>query len=222
MIKYSIRESLTAASIAIRYDDLGIHGYLLVEVIEAASRCGEAVAASEALTRLIERTDASPTETALGVAARSAALVRADADADTLYRKAITHLERSPAVVYLARTHLVYGEWLRRMKRRGEAREQLRTAHDMFVQMGADGFARRARRELRATGERVDTHTPRAATALTTQEVQIAVLARDGYTNNEIAGQLFLSPRTVEWHLGHIFTKLGVSSRRSLRTMSLN
>lgn len=203
------------------YDELGICGYLLAELVEAASRCGDSTAAREALARLTARTDASPTGTAKGIGARSAALVCTDDDADALYREALAQLQRSPAVVYLARTHLVYGEWLRRVKRRSEARTQLRTAYDLFTHMGADGFARRARRELTATGEKVITHTPRAATGLTTQETQIAALVRDGYTNAEIAGQLFLSPRTVEWHLGHIFTKLGVASRRSLRGLTL-
>jgi len=216
-------QALDAASRGVAYDDLGINGYLLVELIEAAARCGNSAAAVEACRLLTARTDICPTETASGVAARSAALVCADDSADTLYRQALAHLQRSPALVYLARTHLVYGEWLRRAKRRAEAREQLRTAHQMFTQMGADGFARRARRELTATGEKVTTRPPaRAASALTTQETQIAILVRDGYTNNEIAGQLFLSPRTVEWHLGHIFTKLGIASRRSLRVLTFD
>ncbi|MCV7168237.1 helix-turn-helix transcriptional regulator [Mycobacterium stomatepiae] len=215
------QDALTAASRGVDYDELGICGYLLAELVEAASRCGDSTAAREALARLTARTDASPTGTAKGIGARSAALVCTDDDADALYREALAQLQRSPAVVYLARTHLVYGEWLRRVKRRSEARTQLRTAYDLFTHMGADGFARRARRELTATGEKVITHTPRAATGLTTQETQIAALVRDGYTNAEIAGQLFLSPRTVEWHLGHIFTKLGVASRRSLRGLTL-
>jgi DNA-binding CsgD family transcriptional regulator len=121
--------------------------------------------------------------------------------------------------VYLPRTHLLYGEWLRRMKRRSEAREQLTLAHDMLVEMGAEGFAHRARRELRATGEAVHTRAPRTEPGLTNQESQIAALARDGRTNSEIAALLFISPRTVEWHLGRIFGKLGISSRRALRDM---
>jgi DNA-binding CsgD family transcriptional regulator/predicted negative regulator of RcsB-dependent stress response len=215
-------QALDAASRGVAYDDLGINGYLLVEQIEAAVRCGNSAAAADALELLTARTEVCPTETAAGIAARSAALVCADDSADALYRQALAHLQRSPALVYLARTHLVYGEWLRRIKRRAEAREQLRTAHEMFTQMGADGFARRARRELTATGEKVISRQPRVAGALTTQETQIAVLVRDGYTNNEIAGQLFLSPRTVEWHLGHVFTKLGISSRRSLRRITFD
>lgn len=215
-------EALAAATAGVGYDDLGICGYLLVELVEAATRCGDDATAAGALARLTARTGVCPTDTAAGVAARSAALVCADEGADELYRQAIAHLQHSPAAVYLARSHLVYGEWLRRTKRRAQAREQLRTAHQMFIRMGADGFARRARRELTATGEKVVTHTPRTAGALTAQESHIAALVRDGYTNNEIAGQLFLSPRTVEWHLGRIFTKLGVSSRRSLRGMALD
>lgn len=151
------------------------------------------------------------------MAARAVALVSDGPSADTKYRTAIDHLQRSPFVVYLPRAHLVYGEWLRREKRRAEARVQLRTAYDSFVQMRADGFANRARRELRATGEPVLARSHSPNTGLTTQEAQIATLARDGYTNSEIAEQLYISPRTVEWHLNHIFGKLNITSRRQLR-----
>ena len=216
-------EALDAAAAGAQYDDVGMCGYVLVELVEAAARCGESGIAADALRRLVERTEVSGTETALGVAARSRALLAdgpAAADAD--YQSAIARLQNSPAVVYLARTHLVYGEWLRREKRRADARSQLRIAHDMFTQMGADGFAHRARRELGATGETVHTRPTTITVDLTTQESHIARLAREGYTNPEIAGQLFISPRTVEWHLGKIFAKLGVTSRRELRNVSLD
>jgi len=214
-------EAFAAASSAARYDDVGICNYVLVELVEAATRCGEPAIAEDALRRLVERTDTCGTDTAAGVAARSVALVSEGAEAEDAYRLAITHLERSPAVVYLPRTHLLYGEWLRRMKRRADARTQLRIANDMFAEMGADGFANRARRELRAAGETVHTRSAAADVDLTTQESHIARLARDGYTNSEIASQLFISPRTVEWHLGKVFTKLGVTSRRELRNAAL-
>jgi DNA-binding CsgD family transcriptional regulator len=216
-------EAFDACDSLPRFDEVGYYGYTLVEKVEAASRCGQVQVAREAAGRIAELADSSRTALGLGLAARCAALVHeTDGTADALYREALDRLQHSPAIVYLARTHLVYGEWLRRMKRRAEAGAQLRTAYDMFTRMGADGFARRARRELTATGEKVVTHAPRVANGLTTQETQIAILARDGFTNNEIASQLFLSPRTVEWHLGHIFNKLGVSSRRSLRGISLS
>ncbi|WP_099021672.1 AAA family ATPase [Mycolicibacterium palauense] len=211
------QEALEAAASGARYDDPGMCGYLLVELVEAAVRCREAPVAAEALQRLLERATVSGTDTALGVAARSSALVADGPAADAAYREAITHLQNSPAVVYLARTHLVYGEWLRRVKRRAEARRQLRIAHDMFAEMGAEGFALRARRELAATGETIYARPPETVAALTTQESRIARLARDGLTNTEIAEHLFLSHRTVEWHLGKVFAKLGVTSRRELR-----
>ncbi len=212
------QEAMEAAASGARYDDLGMCGYLLVELVEAAVRCKEHEIATEAFGRLRERTEASGTETALGVLARSTALMSDGSVADAAYQDALVHLERSPAVVYLARTHLLYGEWLRREKRRADARTQLRIAHDMFARMGADAFARRAQRELAATGETVSFHASDGAPDLTAQESRIALLARDGYTNVEIAGQLFISRRTVEWHLGKIFSKLGVTSRRELRT----
>lgn len=212
------QEAMDAASSGARYDDLGMCGYLLVELVEAAARCKEHQVAARALGRLLERTGASGTQTALGMAARSTALVSDGSAADAAYRDALAHLERSPAVVYLARTHLLYGEWLRREKRRADARTQLRIAHDMFAQMGAHSFALRAQRELAATGETVHVQASDATTELTAQESRIATLARDGYTNVEIGGQLFISRRTVEWHLGKIFAKLGVTSRRELRT----
>jgi DNA-binding CsgD family transcriptional regulator len=190
-----------------------------VELIEAAARSGQPEAAASALDKLTERTCASGTEWALGVDACSRALLSDDQAADALYREAIEHLGRCRIAVHLARARLLYGEWLRRQNRRQESRAQLRSACEAFSRVGADGFAERARRELLATGATVRRRTLSPVAELTSQEAQIARLARDGHTNSEIAAQLFISPRTVEWHLGNVFTKLGVSSRRHLRSV---
>ncbi|MGS2617134.1 ATP-binding protein [Micromonospora sp. LZ34] len=211
--------ALAAATRACQYEDLGFFGWALAELIEAAARSGQPAAAVAALDKLTERTRAGGTEWALGVEACSRALLSDDQEADALYREAIEHLGRCRIVVQLARARLLYGEWLRRHHRRQESRTQLRTAYEAFSRLGADGFAERARRELLATGETVRKRTAGTLTELTSQEAQIARLARDGHTNSEIAAQLFISPRTVEWHLGKVFTKLGVSSRRQLRTL---
>jgi DNA-binding CsgD family transcriptional regulator len=191
--------------------------WALVELIEAAARSGEAGDARDALQRLMEVTRASGTDWAAGVEARSRALVSDGDEADALYREAIDRLGRTRARLDLARAHLLYGEWLRRQSRRLDARTQLRTASELFLAAGADAFGERARRELLATGETVRQRTSQARDELTPHEAQIAGLARDGQTNPEIAAQLFLSPRTVEWHLGNVFSKLGISSRRELR-----
>lgn len=212
-------DALEACAPVGRIGDVGYYSYALVEMVEAASRCGQGHVAADGLDRLNERAQASRTASALGLAARCAALVAGDASsADTDYRAAIDHLQRGGYALYLARTHLVYGEWLRRVRRRATARSQLRIACDMFTEMGAAGFADRARRELMATGETVHSRSANVVVELTTQESRIATLARDGYTTPEIAGQLFLSPRTVEWHLSRIFIKLGITSRRELRS----
>ena len=192
------------------------------ELIEGATRCGENVIARDALARLIERTDASGTPTALGVAARSRALVNDGETANDDFMEAIAHLRESPVAVFLARAHLVYGEWLRRDNRRAEARTQLRTAFDMFVEMGIDGFASRTNRELAAAGVTVHQRAKGAAITLTTQERHITRLVREGHTNSEIGAQLFISPRTVEWHLSHIFAKLDVRSRREIRSLAID
>jgi DNA-binding CsgD family transcriptional regulator len=160
---------------------------------------------------------AGGTDWVLGVRARSLALLSDATTADDLYRGAIRHLGRSRARVDLARAHLLYGEWLRRENRRVDAREQLRRAHDLFGAMGAGAFAARAQRELLATGETARKRTVQTATDLTAQELQIAARARDGRTNTEIGTELFLSPRTVEWHLRKVFAKLGIASRRQLQ-----
>jgi DNA-binding NarL/FixJ family response regulator len=188
----------------------------LPELVEAAARAGHAGLARDALTRLAEITQPSGTDAALGIGARCRALLSHDADADDLYREAIDRLARAELRPELARAHLLYGEWLRRQGRRVDARDQLRTAHDMLTAIGMAAFAERARRELTATGETVRKRSAGTLTTLTTQEALIARLARDGRTNPEIGTQLYLSARTVEWHLRKIFTKLGVSSRRDL------
>jgi ATP/maltotriose-dependent transcriptional regulator MalT len=169
------------------------------------------------MRRLSQATSVSGGDWALGVEARSRALLSEGETADRLYREAIERLGRTRMRVDLARAHLVYGEWLRRENRRTEAREQLRSAYQMLTAMGMEGFADRARRELLATGETVRKRTVDTLTDLTAQEAQIAKLARDGRTNQEIGSQLFISPRTVEWHLGNVFTKLGITSRKDLR-----
>ncbi|BBZ31870.1 helix-turn-helix transcriptional regulator [Mycolicibacterium confluentis] len=211
-------KAFAACSSALEYDDIALRGYILVEMVEAATRSGHRSAAEAALAELAERAAASGTDSALGLAARSRALIDDGPTAEADYEVAIANLQRSPVVVYHARTHLVYGEWLRRQNRRTDARKELRIAHEVFTEMGADGFAERTRRELQAAGEPLRTEpADRSTVTLTAQESYIARLAGDGYTNAEIAGHLFISPRTVEWHMSKIFAKLGVSSRRELR-----
>jgi DNA-binding CsgD family transcriptional regulator len=190
--------------------------WALPELVEAAARVGEIELARDALDRLAETTQPAGTEFALGIEARSRALLTDGAAADDLYREAIERLGRTQLRPELARAHLLYGEWLRREGRRFHAREQLRTAHDMLVAIGMEAFADRARRELRATGEKARKRTPAARDELTTQEGQIAGMARDGLTNGEIGARLFLSPRTIEGHLRNVYAKLGIDSRRAL------
>ena len=163
-----------------------------------------------------ERTRVTPTEWALGIEARVRALLSEGDAAERLYRESIERLGRTRIRVELARAHLLYGEWLRRENRRVDAREQLRTAHEMFAAMGTEAFADRARRELLATGEHVRTRTVETRDELTSQERQIARLARDGLSNPEIGTRLFISPRTVQYHLRKVFTKLDITSRNQL------
>jgi DNA-binding CsgD family transcriptional regulator/tetratricopeptide (TPR) repeat protein len=191
--------------------------WALPELVEAAARCGESQLAAEALERLAATTRPGGTDLGLGIEARSRALVSEGPAAEELYREAIGRLGRTELRPELARAHLVYGEWLRRAGRRTDAREQLREAYEMLTAMGIEGFAGRARRELLATGENVRKRRAETKGDLTAQEAQIARLARDGLSNPEISTQLFLSPRTVEWHLRKVFTKLGITSRRQLR-----
>jgi DNA-binding CsgD family transcriptional regulator len=191
------------------------------ELIEAAARSDMTDVASDALGRLSRITQMSGTDWALGLEARSRALLSAGEAADRLYREAIERLGRTRLRGELARGRLLYGEWLRREHRRVDAREQLRAAHELFSRMGADAFAERARRELRATGETVRRRTSETRDALTPQEAQIARLAAEGQTNPEIGERLFISPRTVEYHLRKVFAKLNVSSRKELRAAFL-
>ncbi|MEU7854338.1 AAA family ATPase [Nonomuraea sp. NPDC049141] len=209
--------ALASAERACEHEDLGVYGFALVELVEAAARCDVPEAAEAALRQIEQRAGAGGTDWALGVLARSRALLSEGRAADVLYREAIEHLKRSRIAVHLARTHLVYGEWLRRENRRLDAREQLRTAYEMLHRFGAHAFAERARRELLATGESVRQRAVELRQDLTAQEAQIARLAADGKTNSEIGAELFISPRTVEWHLGKVFTKLDVNSRNKLR-----
>ena len=198
-------------------NELGLAVSSMAELIEAAARTGQPERAADAMRQLSEATTTAGSDWALGTLARSRALLSDGESAECLYRDAIDRLGRTRVRVELARAHLVYGEWLRRQNRRVDARDQLRTAYEMLTALGIDGFAERARRELLATGETVRKRTVETAGQLTGQEAQIARLAGEGNTNPEIGAQLFLSPRTVEYHLFKIFRKLGISSRRELR-----
>ena len=190
--------------------------WALVELIEAGARSGKLAVAADAVGRLSQITAAVGTDWAVGVEARSRALLTDGADAETLHRQAIEALGRTSMRVDLARARLLYGEWLRRERRRLDAREQLRTAHAMFDEFGMEGFGERARLELRATGERARKRTPETRDDLTPQEAQISRLAAEGATNRVIAAQLFISPSTVDYHLRKVFRKLGVKSRTQL------
>ena len=196
--------------------DLAAAGWGLTELVEAAVRLGDRDLAADAAARLAERTGASRTEWALGIEARSRALVSDGDAAEAFYREAIERLGRTRVGAELARARLLYGEWLRRGNRRTDAREQLRAAEQAFTAAGAEAFAERARRELAATGERARKRTPAAVRQLTAREAEIARMARDGLSNPEIGRRLFLSPRTVEYHLGHVFAKLGITSRHEV------
>jgi ATP/maltotriose-dependent transcriptional regulator MalT len=190
----------------------------LPELIEAASRTGQTQLAADALSRLADVTSVSRTDWSRGMYTRCRALLADGADAENWYREAIGRLSRTGSRPEAARAHLLYGEWLRRENRRTDAREQLRTAHDLFGAIGMEAFAERARRELLATGETVRRRTAGTRSQLTPQEDQITQLAQAGMSNAEIGAQLFLSTRTVEWHLRKIFIKLGISSRRQLHS----
>jgi DNA-binding CsgD family transcriptional regulator len=189
----------------------------LVELIEAAARSGKAELAVDALGRLAQSTAASGSDWALGVEARARALLTEGEAAEPLYRQAIDALKRTRVRVELARAHLLYGEWLRRERRRRDAREQLRRAHELFTEFGMEAFAARARVELEATGEHARKRTVQTVDDLTPQEAQIARLAADGATNQAIAAQLFISPSTVDYHLRKAFRKLEVKSRHQLK-----
>jgi DNA-binding CsgD family transcriptional regulator len=210
-------KAFAVASHAIASDRLSFSSWLLPELIEAAVRSGEPQAAAAAFEDLAVGTRAAGTDFARGVEAGSHALISEGAAAEDAYCEAIERLGRTRIRLTLGRAHLVYGEWLRREGRRVDAREQLRTAHDMFGAMGIHAFAERARRELVATGQKVRKRRDETRFELTPQEEQIARLAGEGLSNPEIGAQLFISARTVEWHLRKVFAKLDISSRRQLR-----
>ena len=212
------QKAMTAAQYSADYmDEMVAPTWATVELIEAASRCRRNDVAGRALSRLADITSASGTDWALGVEARSRALLTEGDAAEKLYRESIERLGRTRVRAELARAHLLYGEWLRRQRRRVDARDQLRTAHDMLETMGMKAFADRARRELLATGETARKRSaPTADQTLTAQEAQIARMARDGLSNPEIAARLFISVRTVQYHLSKVFAKLGIESRGQL------
>jgi DNA-binding CsgD family transcriptional regulator len=209
--------ALEAAQRACDNHPAGVVGFVLVDLVEAAARSGHLSRARAAMVPLVERTQLSGTDWALGLEARCRALVSEDDTAEGFFNEAVDRLAQTAAVPDLARGQLLYGEWLRRAGRRTDAREQLRAAHDAFVDIGMPGFAERARRELVATGETPRKRVNATHPELTAQEMQVVRMALDGQTNSEIGGQLFLSPRTVEWHLTRVYGKLGITSRRELR-----
>jgi ATP/maltotriose-dependent transcriptional regulator MalT len=190
--------------------------WVLPELVEATARLGDAASGSNALERLEETTQPSANDFALGLEARCRALSNSGTTAERLYREAVERLARTNLRPELARAHLLYGEWLRRDRRRIDARDQLRRAQDMFISIGMEAFAARAGRELLATGETARKRTTETRDKLTAQELQIAHLARDGLSNAEIGARLFISPRTVEYHLHKVFSKLGITSREHL------
>ena len=210
-------DALAAAGHATKHAHPYVSPWALPELIEAATRTGNAHLATAALERLTDLTQAGGTDFGLGIQARSRALLSHGETAEGVYREAIGRLGRTRLRPELARAHLLYGEWLRRENRRADAREQLRAAHDMLTAMGMEAFAERARHELLATGETVARRTVETATTLSAQEANVARLAAAGHTNPDIGAQLFISARTVEWHLRKIFAKLGITSRRELR-----
>jgi DNA-binding CsgD family transcriptional regulator len=195
-----------------------ITAWVLRELVEAAVKIRNVTAASEAVQRLSAITGVETTDWAAGLEARSRALISAGREAEGCFVEAVERFDRTPLRPDLARTHLLYGEWLRGSGRSLDARRHLRTAHHLFTTIDAGAFAERARRELAATGEKARSRDLGQRTDLTPQEEHIARLARDGRTNPEIGAELFLSARTVEWHLRKVFTKLGVTSRKGLET----
>lgn len=211
-------EAFAAAQDCCAAENLGFHGVCLYELVESATRTDALDAARAAVDRL----QIGATDWGLGILAAAQAMVADDAAAVDLFGEAVDRLSGSGAAVHLARTRLQYGEWLRRVNRRTDARRELTAAHEMFTGMGARGFAERARRELVATGEKVRASSAGGpGSALTAQEAQIAGLVAEGMTNAEIGAALFISAHTVEWHLRKVFAKLNITSRRQLRTMSI-
>jgi DNA-binding CsgD family transcriptional regulator len=212
-------DALTAIRQVFVHDHVGLGALVIPELIEAASRTGDVAALHAARDWMALRVQATPTPWALGIDCRIAALTSDGDAAEYLYRESLEYLGRAPVDLERARGHLIYGEWLRRQNRRVDARAQLRVAEEMFSAMGADGFADRARRELLATGESARKRSADGGvnpSDLTPQELQVAQLARHGLSNREIGGQLFISPRTVQYHLRKVFAKLGIRSRGEL------
>jgi DNA-binding CsgD family transcriptional regulator len=211
------QEACSAAlRVAARPHDLNPSLWVMAELIEAAVRAGSPEVAADTHKRLVSMTRASGTNWALGVASRSEALLVEGPRAEDLYVEAIDRLGRTRIAVDLARAHLLYGEWLRRERRRTDARVELRVAHELFSDFGMEAFAERARIELLATGGRARKRTVDTLNQLTPQEAQVSSLAAKGHTNREIAAQLFISPSTVEYHLRKAFRKLDVSTRTQL------
>jgi DNA-binding CsgD family transcriptional regulator/sulfur carrier protein ThiS len=210
------QEALAPAERACAQDELSLYGLAFVELIEAAVRSKNPRVAATALERLSERTQASGTEWGLGLEARSRGLLTDGPSAETFYAEAVQRLAHGRVAPHLARAELVYGEWLRRENRRVDAREQLRAAHDTFSRIGAGAFAERARRELLATGETARRRDVETRGVLTPQEAHVARLAKDGLSNPQIGAQLFISPRTVQYHLRKVFVKLDITSRNQL------
>jgi DNA-binding CsgD family transcriptional regulator len=211
-------DAVRAAELARGYPAvMGVEPWgVIVELIEGATRSGQSVRANEAFQDLEATTQAAGSDWALGIEARSRALLSDGADAEAAYKEAIDRLDRTKIRGELARAHLLYGEWLRRERRRAEARSRLHAAHNMFTDMGMDAFAARAARELRAAGETVRNRSVETRTQLTAQEAQVAKLARDGLSNPEISERLFISARTAQYHLSNVFTKLDITSRSRL------
>jgi DNA-binding CsgD family transcriptional regulator len=211
-------EAARAAEIARGYPTaMGVEPWgVLVELVEGATRSGQSERANAAFRDLAVTTQAAGSDWALGIEARSHALLSVGADAEAAYKEAIDRLDGTKIRGELARAHLLYGEWLRREKRRAEARSRLRVAHKMFAEMGMDAFAARTARELRATGETVRKRGPATLSELTAQEAQVARLASEGLTNPEIGTRLFISARTVQYHLSKVFTKMNLTSRNQL------
>jgi ATP/maltotriose-dependent transcriptional regulator MalT len=210
-------DALTAAASATAYREVIAENWGLGELVEAATRCGRTDLARNALDRLDTKAGAAHTDWALGIHARGQALLADDDVADHWYRRSLDHLRRTHVQAELARTQLLYGEWLRRQGRRRDARAELNEAHERFVAMGMEAFARRAGNELVGTGEKRRAPADATQHNLTAQERHIAELVGDGLSNPQIGARLFLSPRTVEWHLRHVYSKLGIGSRRELR-----
>jgi DNA-binding CsgD family transcriptional regulator len=209
-------EALVAARSASEYREVVAENWGLSELIEPAMRTGRTDLAADALNRLATKARATGTHWARGIEARSRALLSEGGRAEDGFREAIEHLERTRVRAELARTRLMYGEWLRHVNRHVDARVQLRAAHDQLTSIGMEAFAERARKELLASGEQVRERSVEKLDELTAQERQIARLAHDGLSNPDIGARLFLSPQTVEWHLSKVFTKLGIRSRGEL------